>query len=176
VPDAELLAGCVRGDARAWFQVVERHQRLVFSVARSWGLGVHDAADVTQAVFAELMDGMEAIRDPERLRVWLATVARRQSWRVARRARREPPVDAALHDRPDSDDAIERTDDVLWLVDAMESLDPRCRELLGALYLDEGEPTYAEVAARLGRPIGSIGPTRARCLGRLRDLMDLAGA
>lgn len=170
--DAVLLAACAEGDGDAWTLLVGRHQRLVYSVARSSRLSAEDAADVTQLVFAELLKGLGRIEDPSRLNSWLATVARRQSWRVASRVRREPPVDPTLLDTPDSDDAIARTEGVVWLIGAMQALEPRCRELLTALYLDTTEPSYAEVAAHLGRPIGSIGPTRARCLERLRHLLD----
>ncbi|MDE0805531.1 MAG: sigma-70 family RNA polymerase sigma factor [Acidimicrobiales bacterium] len=169
-----LIEACRRGDADAWDQLVERYERLVYGIARNEGLSANDAADVTQASFEVLLDRLHDLREPERLAWWLMTVTRRAAWRVRDRMRSEAPIDPA-----DPDAVLQRTShdhqdaaiDTLWLYEAMQELGDPCRSLLRALYLDPRSPSYAEVAIRLGRPIGSIGPTRARCIDRLRGLL-----
>lgn len=167
--ESALLASAIAGDVDAFAEIVRRHQRVVFSVARTCGLGREDAADVTQVVFATLASGMHTIDDGARVRSWLCTVARRQAWRVNRRRDREDlgsPPDRA------TDDEVGRVDALVSLIDALDTLRPRCRDLLTALYLNEPPRDYQEVSAELGIAIGSIGPTRARCLEQLRVVVE----
>ena len=169
-----LVEACRTGDHDAWDELVTRYERLVYGIARAEGLAPEDAADVTQATFEALLDRLHDLRDPDRVAWWLMTVSRRAAWRVRDRGRRELPVEP-------SDPEVLRAEatrdhqhgavDSLWLYEAMQELGDPCRELLAALYLEPTAPSYAEVAIRLGRPIGSIGPTRARCIDRLRGLM-----
>ncbi|MCZ2836557.1 RNA polymerase sigma factor [Modestobacter sp. VKM Ac-2985] len=167
--DRALLAGCRRGDSSAWRALLEDHERLVFSIPLRYGLSHDDAADIAQLTFTELLQSLDSMTDDARLVGWLATVARRQSWRLLERRKRETAVEE-VPDRADADPAEAWTRDE-WLYEGLLSLDTRCRELLIALYLSEESTAYADVAARLGRPIGSIGPTRARCLKRLHELL-----
>jgi RNA polymerase sigma factor (sigma-70 family) len=136
-----------------------------------------DAADVTQQTFCILLDNVDRLKPESRLGPWLATVARRHSWRVRARQKRETPEDP---------DALgERVEDVReglpgsagweqleWLHHGLSLLDERCRDLLTELYLRPESGAYEEVARLLGIAVGSIGPTRARCLERLRALME----
>lgn len=169
-PDRELVALAAAGDAGAFAELVGRHQRVVFSVARSCGLGAEDAADVTQVAFAALSDALPRLDDADRVRSWLCTVARRHSWRVLARRDRESLVDPP--DRAAEADLAGRVDAVVDLVEAMDRLRPRCRDLLTALYFREPPLDYAEASAALTMPIGSIGPTRARCLDQLRSIVE----
>ena len=168
VPDPELLRRCRLGDAQAWDALVARHERLVFSVALRNGLTREDAAEVTQLTFVALLDTIDRLRDEERLSYWLMTVARRQAWRLNRRHERERPWAA---DIDATDDPIDDWERVVMLHDALAQMGSPCRELLHALYLDPGMPSYSEIAERLGRAIGGIGPLRARCLSRLRTML-----
>lgn len=170
-PDRGLLAACRRGETSAWAAVVDRYERLVFSIPLRYGLSREDAADVTQSTFTALMQGLDGLRDQDRLAAWLATVARRQTWRLLDRSRREFVV-VLEGDGQQEVDPIEGWERAEWLYRGLETLDAPCRELLTALYLDPAQPSYAEAAARLHRPVGSIGPTRARCLSRLREVLD----
>jgi len=165
-----LLARCRAGEQAAWGELLDDYERLVFSIPLRYGLSSEDAADVAQVVFTELLQSLDSLREDERLAGWLATVSRRQSWRVIERRKREPAVDE-LPDVPDDPDPAETWTRTEWLYDGLLGLDDKCRQLLVALYLSGGDDSYAEVARRLGRPIGSIGPTRARCLERLRGLL-----
>jgi RNA polymerase sigma factor (sigma-70 family) len=169
--DAALLARCRTGDGAAWHELVERYERPVFSVARSGGLDVEDAADVTQTTFVALLDSITRLRSDERLASWLLTVARRTAWRVRRRREQEagatPGPPAVADDRD--------WEQIAALHEGLARLGPPCRDLLAALYFDPAEPSYAEIAQRMGRAIGGIGPMRARCLERLRDLIEAEG-
>ncbi len=168
--DRDLLDRCRKGDPRAWRQLLEDYDRLVFSIPLRYGLSREDAADISQLTFTELLQSLDVLREDERLVGWLATVARRQSWRLLDRRRREATVaEPPEAVEPDPTDTWTRDE---WLYEGLLSLDERCRELIIALYLSDEPSSYADIAQRLGRPIGSIGPTRARCLERLRSVLD----
>jgi RNA polymerase sigma factor (sigma-70 family) len=175
---AALVAQAARGDERAWNALVGRFSSLVWATARAHRLARDDASDVAQTTWLRLVENLDRIRDPDRVGAWLATTARHESLRLLRRGVREQPVDDAdLFEAPD-DDAIERIlgdparDGALWR--AFAALSDRCKSLLRLLLSDE-EPSYEDVSAALGMPVGAIGPTRMRCLERLRRTPDLAG-
>lgn len=177
LPDNELIARCRNGDASAWEQLLKSYERLVFSIPLSYGLTREEAADVTQYTFTALIQALDTLAPDSRLGPWLATVARRYSWRVLQLLRRQSHDDlealdaaAVLVDR-ESSTPLERWELVEWIHSGLGRLSERCRALLVALYFEGNEPGYAEVAARLGLPLGSIGPTRARCLEQLRRVL-----
>jgi RNA polymerase sigma factor (sigma-70 family) len=170
-----LLEAAAGGDQDAWNTLVERYSRLVWAVARGHRLSQADAADVTQATWLRLVEHLDGIKEPERLGAWLATTARRESLRQLGRAGRDVPVgdglDAGLTPMGPADAGflLAERDTLLWK--AVDSLGDRCRTLLRVLMADP-PPSYEEVAAALGMPVGSIGPIRGRCLDRLRQLVD----
>jgi RNA polymerase sigma factor (sigma-70 family) len=171
---SELLAGCRLGDRGSWVALVDRYETLVYTVARRNGLNAEDAADVTQSTFAVLLTRLDDLRDGERLPSWLATVARRESWRVARRTKREQsfPPDQEADGTDTAADWAQRE----AIEHALNQLGGPCRQLLLWLFFEPGPPSHAEVADRLGRAVGGIGPLRGRCLGKLRTLLDEGGA
>lgn len=179
--EEELIARCRKGERRAWCELVRRYDRFVYSVAISTGLTVDDAADVTQITFSALLDGLDRLRPGSRLASWLATVARRQAWRVLAQRKREPTglkEDVAwsvAESYPDPDDETGRWDQLHALLMALERLDARCRNLITALYFELDQPSYEDIARQFGMPMGSIGPTRARCLERLRKAFVMLG-
>ena len=168
--DQELLARCVSGDEQAWDEIVGRYERLVFSVALKNGLSREDAADITQLTFVALLESIPSLRTDGSLASWLMTVARRHAWRVRRRAAREQPWSVEVAESSSSsDEDFER----LAAVHAgLARLGESCRRLLYALFFDPDAPSYAVVAERLRCAVGTIGPQRARCLRRLRVLLD----
>lgn len=168
--DGALLRSCRDGDARAWDALVERYERLVFSVALRNGLDREDAADVTQEVFVALLDSLDTLRDDTKLASWLMTVARRKSWRTRERFVRSHPAPAETAGNAAAD-PVDTWTSVTVLHDAVARLGEPCRTLITDLYLDADHPSYAEVAARMGRSIGGIGPLRGRCLERLRGMV-----
>jgi RNA polymerase sigma factor (sigma-70 family) len=174
-----LLAAAGAGDRHAWQRIVDRYAGLVWSVARSFRLNEADAADVAQATWLRLVQHLDAIREPERLGAWLATTARREALAVLRRSGRDVPV-ADVHEltrrdehHPSPDDRLLRAEQGAELRAAFATLPARCRQLLRVLLADPA-PTYEEAATATGMPVGSIGPTRARCLEHLRDVLRAA--
>lgn len=184
--DPTLIQRCRDGDASAWEALVKRYQRLVYAVARSAGLDEDLAADVFQTVFQRLVQHLPRIAEPERLQAWIVTTAKREAWRQRRRAERLVSMTASDVDgdlagpadewdvadpAPGPDDTLAHWQQVAQVQRALERLDERCRQLLHALFSAEGA-SYEQIGARLGLPVGSIGPTRARCLERLRRSID----
>jgi RNA polymerase sigma factor (sigma-70 family) len=171
---AELVRAAGDGDQRAWEGLVDRFSGLVWSVARAHGLSRADAADVSQTAWLRLVEHLHRLRDPERVGTWLASTARHEALRILRRDRRQVPVgDHELEGSgPEAESpearalAVERSD-LLWR--AFAELPQRCQQLLRVLMADP-PPSYQQVAVALDMPIGSIGPTRGRCLDRLREL------
>ncbi|MCP3988163.1 MAG: sigma-70 family RNA polymerase sigma factor [Actinomycetia bacterium] len=174
----QLVNGCRDGDSDAWECLIDRYERLVFAVAAGEGLGLEDAADVTQTTFEALLAQLDSLRDDEQVASWLMTVARRQAWRVLKKRRREQAwADAESVTSPfEAVDPIGDHHVALGVYEAVQELGEPCRTLVSALYFDPRSPSYAEVAAQIGRPVGSIGPTRARCLEHLREIMGDAEA
>lgn len=166
--DSELLGRCRVGDVYAWDELVHRYERLIYSVALRNGATIEDAGDITQSTFMALIDALDRIDDENKLASWLMTVARRQSWRVRSVSRKTLAVEQV----PDSPtDPYPDWDTQMAVHDALSNLGGTCQELLIALYFDPDEPRYAQIADRMGRSIGGIGPLRGRCLERLRQIM-----
>ena len=179
-PDEDLIRQCRHGSTGAWHQVLNRYERLVFSIPLRYGLSRDDAADVAQLTFTALVQNMDKLAEDSRLGAWLSTVARRNTWRKLERRRREMPSEhlegtflaenAVALGKSDAD-SIEHWELSDWLDTGLSQLDEKCRKLLTALYFQPELDSYAEVAEHLGRPLGSIGPTRARCLKRLKRVL-----
>jgi RNA polymerase sigma factor (sigma-70 family) len=168
---ADLLAAALRGEQAAWDGLVERYGRLVWAVARGYELSAADAADLSQTVWLRLVEHLDAIKEPERLGSWLATTARREGIRLLRRRSLEIPDEHQQEQSDQGKDGPEETamaaDEHAQLRAALERLPERCRKLLRVIAASD-EANYSEVAAALDMPVGSIGPTRSRCLERLR--------
>lgn len=176
--DRALLDQARRGDSNAWQQILKRYERLVFSIPLNYGLSQADAADIVQITFTALLKQMDTLREDSSLGAWLATVARRHTWRVLQKHHREQ-IDSAAdvneHVQALGKSAvnpIERWEVLEWINQGMLTLDERCRDLLTALYFDPAEPSYQQIARQLGIAEGSIGPIRARCLQRLKDRLQ----
>jgi RNA polymerase sigma factor (sigma-70 family) len=165
--DLELLSACRAGDQYAWDALVARYERLVFSVALRNGVTREEAADITQMTFIALLESLSRLRDEHRLASWLMSVSRRQAWRQRRRHERERPVEQVSS----AEDPIAAWERIAVVHEGLQRLGGACRDLLLALYFDPAAPSYAEVARRLGRSIGGIGPMRARCLQHLRSVL-----
>jgi RNA polymerase sigma factor (sigma-70 family) len=170
---AGLVERAAVGEQDAWDALVERFGALVWAVAGGHRLGPADTAEVAQTTWLRLLENLDRIREPARLGGWLATTARRESLRVLRLRAREFPADGADLDverdpGPTPEEAVLDDDRDRRLWRAFTELPERCRVLLHLVVVVA--PPYAEVAAALDLPIGSIGPSRARCLRRLRRL------
>ncbi|MGW3999156.1 RNA polymerase sigma factor [Amycolatopsis sp. NPDC004772] len=174
-----LLEAAARGDQAAWDALVDRYASLLWSIARAHRLRDADAADAVQTVWLKLVENLGRIKEPERLPGWLATTTRHECLRQLRRTDRERPTDDQVWQSepapgPAVDAALllDERDAALWR--ALDKLSDQCRRLLRVL-MATPPPSYAEVADALDIPVGSIGPTRQRCLGRLRERAGQAG-
>ena len=173
---AALLEGARRGDQAAWDGLVSEFSSLVWSIARSYRLTNDDAADAVQMTWLRLVENLDRIRDADRLPGWLATTARRECLQLLRRSGRQRPAfdDAApslvIDPAPPVEAAVLRDerDRAVWT--AFSSLGDKCRRLLRVL-MASPPPGYREVAQALDMPVGSIGPTRQRCLEDLRRII-----
>ena len=174
-PITDLVTRARNGDKHAWDEIVERYAPLIWSICRQYRLNDADAEDVAQMVWLHLVDHLDDLRDPAAMPGWLATTTRRQCIRVRRSAARLPQANGPLID-PDNmadTDAVLAEQELLVaerhaaLRQAVSDLPRGCRELITLLTADP-PLSYAEISARLGIPIGSIGPSRSRCLERLR--------
>ncbi len=170
--DAALVAACLDGSQAAWDEMVERFGRLVFSIPRRYGFSETDAEDVHQSVFTLLYQKLDTVRDAERLAPWLIRTTHRVCYRAGKRSRRHAQLDRVLQiaAEPAEDDAAE------WELrhqvrQALDRLGGRCRDLLTALFLAPGTPSYHRIAEDLGMKVGSIGPTRARCFEKLEKIL-----
>ena len=169
-----LVARVGDGDREAWNELVERYAPLVWSICVRYQLSRPDIDDVGQTVWLLLVEQIGNLREPAALPGWLATTTKRECLRILRAARRHdhavlPPEDQMPPDDADSmiEQEIIKAERDAALRAAFAELPPVCHELLSMLIGDPA-PAYAEVSVRLGMAIGSIGPTRARCLERLR--------
>jgi RNA polymerase sigma factor (sigma-70 family) len=176
--DETLVIACRRNDAAAWDLLVGRYRQLIFTIGRRAGLDEEQAADLLQLVFTILLERLDTIERPDLLGAWLISTTRREAWRLRRRERQagigtaESATLDGLADQGElPDELVQRLEAQRRLYLALESLDSRCRELLTMLYLQADSSTYAEIAAALGMREGAVGPTRARCLQKLRRLM-----
>ncbi|GAA1644377.1 RNA polymerase sigma factor [Microbacterium flavum] len=167
------------GDIHAMDDLVRTMTPVLWHVVRAYGLAPMLAEDVVQATWLTLIRRAESIRDPHAVAGWLTTSARREAWRAARAQQRQRPTDAVdlepllAPDLP-AEDRAQTTDRDRRLWSAVASLDERCRRLLRVIAFEE-RPDYAGIARDLGMPIGSIGPTRGRCLGKLRTALAAHG-
>ncbi len=171
---ADLVAAAQRGDESAWNALVDRFLPLVTGVVRRFRLSSADADDVNQTVWLRLVEHLDEIREPRAIPGWLVTTTRHEALRVIRRRGRDVPLDphgrtlGVLSEVSDMDEAMMREELSQALRDALLELSPARRELL-TLLLADPPPSYDEISSRLGIPIGSIGPTRARALEQIRN-------
>ncbi len=170
----DLIDGCRRGDERCWAEMVARYEPLVFNIARRNGLAPSDAADVTQFTFAKLLQEIDVLRDVNRLAAWLGIVTRREAWRVGQKCRNEANRELTPPDGIDesSTELIAHWQTREAIASALQEIGSPCREVMYWLFLDPEAPSHAQIAERLGRATGGVGPLRMRCLEKLRPLLS----
>ncbi len=163
------------GEIAALSDVVRELNPLLWHVARAEGLAAEESADVVQTTWLELLRRLHEIRSPQALTSWLVTATRREAWRVRELSRRQVPDGAAqLESAPDPGPGpgerllADERDRALWR--HFQRLPERCRTLL-RIVAHVSRPDYSAVAEALGMPVGSIGPTRGRCLAKLREML-----
>lgn len=179
--DEELVRACRHGDESAWEAIVYKYQNLIYSIPLRAGLRRDLASDVMQEVFTTLFQKIESLEKPEFLRAWLVTTAHHKTVHLIQRESRGKPksIDElestvgfeVLDPQILPDENLIRLEQEKQIESALTTIDARCRRLLSLLYLEPTQAPYAEIAQALGIPLGSIGPTRARCLEKLIKLL-----
>ena len=170
----DLVTRARNGDKQAWDALVERYAPLVWSICRRHRLGSADAQDVSQSVWLQLVGQLNKVRDPAALPGWLATTAQRESGKARRAARRSLALGHVLDATRIPGQQTGMAEHELLLAErdaalheAFTRLPPSCQRLIAMLIEDPPVP-YAQISAKLGIPVGSIGPSRGRCLEKLR--------
>jgi len=170
--DATLIEACLQGEEEAWSVLVERYSRLIYSIPIRFGFPQSVADEIFQETCLALLEGMHTLQNYDRLSSWLMTVSRRS---CIRRMRQKPEVEmdedwetAVPANEPPLETSLIQLEQEHLIHQALASIDPRCQELLTALFLTQPSPSYEEIANQLDIPLGSIGPYRSRCLKKLR--------
>jgi len=184
ISDDSLIRRCLAGEASAWNELVEKYARLVHAIGRNQGLPSTEADDLVQVVFLKLGRRLSTIREESKLSSWLITTTRREAWRLRSGARvaysSSLRLEEGLESGPPATEAVDPAESERWerraLVDqALRTLGDPCASLLRALFSDQTEGKYDEIARSLGMKIGSIGPTRARCFAKLETILRYLG-
>lgn len=170
-----MVRAAADGSEAAWAALVDRFAGVIWAVARAQGLDPSDAADVSQTTWLRFAEHIDQLREAERAAGWLVTTARREAVRISRLGARHLLVDpwtelARRDEEVEIDEALLDQERSVVLQQSFAALPDRCRRLLQALAAEDA--SYADLGQRLDMPVGSIGPTRARCLEKLRALMS----
>jgi RNA polymerase sigma factor (sigma-70 family) len=174
---SQLVRRAAIADRSAWEQLVDQYSRLIWAITRDFKLPESDAADVVQVTWLRLLEHIDRIEHPDRVGSWLATTARHECLRhVAARGKvmlihdDEVALASTAH-QPEVDERLLADERAEAVRDALSRLPWRWQKLLELLMADPPTP-YTDISSQLGLPIGSIGPTRRRCLERLRVLLQ----
>lgn len=173
-----LVAKCRQKDKKAWDQLVDQFQNLVYSIPRRYGLSSDDCSDVFQSTFRALITNLDRIESPATLPKWLAVTASRESLRLIRLSRKtailddpDQTLDSMVNrEEEDAETNAIQAEEAETVRKAVQELPDRCRKLVRMLYMEEA--SYEAVSAEMGMPVGAIGPTRARCLDKLRKTLE----
>ena len=181
--DRQLVESCLKGDRAAWETLILRYQRLIYSIPIKHGFSPVDAADIFQSVCVKIIERLSTIRDYDRVSSWLITTTTRECWRLATERRREQQ--AAMYDEDYEKDIINSLASAEPLADQQQALErqqvvreavaalpERCRRLITLLFYNKEELSYSDIARILKAPVNSIGPTRARCLQKLKKILE----
>lgn len=172
--DEKLVRDCVAGKEEAWNALLEKYKNLIFSIPLKNGLSREDAAEIFQAVCAELLSELPKLRDPQALSGWLIKVTSHKCFHMHRQAQRfdcsEATEEAATETL--AEDLLIEVEQEQKLRNAISNLSPRCRELIHILFYEEPPRPYKEVAESLGVAVGSVGFIRGQCLEKLRTSLE----
>jgi RNA polymerase sigma factor (sigma-70 family) len=181
--DRKIIEACLKGDVSAWEVLIVRYQRLIYSIPLKSRLSQDDAADIFQSVCLKLYEKLETLRDHEKLSSWIITTTTRESWRLLARQKREvsvdepaseddlEPLDLLASDVPLADEQRIMLEQQQAIRQAVSALPDRCKNLVTMLFYKKDELSYTEIARQMDMPVASIGPTRARCLEKLKKLL-----
>jgi RNA polymerase sigma factor (sigma-70 family) len=182
--DRALVEACLGGDEDAWQSLVLRYQRLIYSIPIRAGFSPVDAADIFQSACLKLFQKLTTLRKQEKISSWLMTTTTRECWRVVEKRRRE--TQPSIYDEDYERDIVNQLATAEPLADqqriaferqqavreAVDELSERCRSLITLLFYSKDEPSYADIARIMKLPLNSVGPTRARCLQKLKRILE----
>lgn len=173
--DETLVAGCLRGDELAWHELIDKYGRLVYSIAHHYKLDQPEKDDVFQNVFMIVLKRLDTLQNPKTLPAWLMTITHREAQRVGKAQNRFVELDESLMDH--GEPALEQVHRLwvsLQVQEALAQLESFSREFIIKVMADPA-PSYAEIARHFGMPVGSVGPTRARCFKKLETILKRMG-
>ena len=176
---ADLMHGVAAGDRHAWEELVGRYTGMLYGIARSYGLDPATSGDVVQTAWLRLVEHLGSLREPNAVGGWLATTVRRQCLLLVRHRQRELPFEqpdelyVLDNDHSPEGEVVGRDRDARVRA-AFHRLPVKDRQLLACLMIP-ARCSYADASVQLGMPVGSIGPTRARSLQRLRAELAAVG-
>ena len=182
--DRTLVDACLKGDSQAWEILILRYQRLIYSIPIRSGFSPVDAADIFQSVCVRLLEKLSTLRKQEKISSWLMTTTTRECWRVVEKRRREtgPKVygeeyEIDVASRLASEEPLADQQRIAFVRqqavrDAIDALSERCRTLISLLFYSKEEPSYVDIAREIKVPVNSVGPTRARCLQKLKRILE----
>lgn len=180
IDDEALVRACVAGDDAAWDLLLRRYRRLIFSIPLTFRMSVDEAEEILQVVAFKLFRHIGSLRSAGSLGAWIAVTTRNACQTALRSGKRwrsldDETIEEPSEAPPDLPAELHEVSCEHTLALALERMDPTCQTLLGALYLDDPPKTYDAISEIMDRPIGSLGPTRARCLDKLRRIYDDLG-
>lgn len=176
-PAEDVIARLVRGDEAEWARFCRVQGRVIHAAGQKVGLTAEEREDLLQNTCVVCYHSVDRLRDPARLGAWVYRIAYRQALELVRKRTPQATsedregrqvLDHLPTDAPSEEAVLEANQQAERLVGVISALGERCRRLLEVLYLRPEPPPYEEVSRELAMPIGSIGPTRARCLDRAR--------
>ncbi len=181
--DVRLVSACRQGNEQAWAALIDKYKNLIFSIPIKYGFSRTDAADIFQAVCADLVAELPRLRNPTALPKWLMQATAHRCWRTRRQESRYSSDEddlRRLEERPTLPETapqalLEEVEREQAVRDAIGGLSPRCQQMVRMLFFETPPRPYSEVAAALGVATGSIGFLRLRCLRRLRQGLEKAG-
>jgi RNA polymerase sigma factor (sigma-70 family) len=178
--DTELVNMCLNGDALAWEALIMRYRRFIYSIPVKFGFQAVDAADIFQTVCLKLLEHLHEVKDESKINAWLSTTTTRQCLStLANRHRETPTPDEEFEEPLDPSMNLEEiqvlSEAQQDIRDCIQDLPPRCRSLIDMLYFDPRSLSYQEISQSLEIPVASIGPNRARCLERLKKILQQRG-
>ena len=177
--DSELVALCLRGDPLAWEALIKRYRRLIYSVPVKFGFSIADCNDVFQNVCLKLLEHLHEVRNDRKIGSWLVTTSMRQCLSLKAMKTRDSGTEEEPEEPEDPTLNLEElrilAEELQAMRDAIQELPSRCRSLITMMYLDRKEWTYEELGVELNMPETSVGPTKLRCLDKLRVLLGRRG-
>ncbi len=178
--DTELVSLCLKGDSQAWEALIMRYRRLIYSIPVRFSFSTTDAADVFQSVCLKLIEHLHELKDETKVSAWLITTTTRQCIYVrSQRFRETGGSEEEFEEAPDPTENLEdirvQIEEQQTVRESVDQLPDRCRQLIELLYFDPRTPSYEDVSQTLAMPVPSIGPTRARCLDKLRAILRRHG-